>query len=119
MMIEGLDISLESLESLEEMRTQVEFDVLNIKNQLAVAKSRAFEEGVYAPSDWFNRATHALRIKGFQHQCLLREIAKRKKEQAAEVSDDAERAFNKAFVATAKQWLSPHLFNTIAEAAKK
>lgn len=107
------------VESLELLSQQIGLDLLNIKNQIEEAKAKAAVEGIYAPADWMARAKHALRLKGLQHQYLLREIAKRKKNETRIANDKLSKEFERRFIAVAKNMLPEEVFLSLIEATNR
>lgn len=103
----------ESIESLEELRDLRLREIAMIKTQLEQAKSDVMERGVYSDSEWFRKATHALRMKGVEHQQLCTTLAKRKRERTKKaVADEAQR-----FKDAARILLPRELFMQIVDAA--
>lgn len=107
------------VESLESLSQQIELDLLNIKNQIEAAKAKAAVEGIYAPADWMVRAKYAMRLKGTQHQYLLREIAKRKKNESMIKNDKLSKEFERRFIAVAKNMLPEEVFLSLIEATNR
>lgn len=75
--------SLENLDSNEimDILSLTEDKLLNIRTQIDFAKSNAASKKEYSDPVWFRNASHALRKTGQQHQSILRELSKRKKER--------------------------------------
>jgi hypothetical protein len=78
---------------MEDRLDCVLLDLAEIKAQIEHAKGVALQDGTYADAHWFARATRALRVKGAVHQLLLRELARRKKEERRRYNARLERIF--------------------------
>jgi len=84
-----------------------------IKNQIAEAKSKARTNGERVDDEWLTKAGVALRMKGAEHQRLLRRIATaRKKEREAKGA-----TFGKRFIDEARRVLDAHTYRAIMTAA--
>ena len=82
-----------STEDIEGRIGAVTAELAEIKAQIAGAKAHAAETGEYSDADWFNRANLALRFKGREHQSLLLECGRRKKEERRAYNASVEREF--------------------------
>ena len=102
-----------STDSIEERLSAVSIEIAQIKSQVEHAASEAREYGDYSDSDWFFRAKSALRFKGIEHQQLLKELAKRKKEDRVRFN----LRFERVFVEVARTRIDPVLFQQIKEEA--
>lgn len=81
-----VDHSAMTVDEIEDRIIEVAECIASIKSQLENAKSRAARDKEYSNSDWFNRARYSLRKYGIEHQILMRELGKRKK-QSTEGND--------------------------------
>ena len=102
------------LRPLGERRLQIESELQEINDQLDYAKRNVMVNGQYADPDWYTRAQYARKMKGREHQKLLRECADLKR--------DLSRAKHEAYreskpERTAKPGSLPVAFMSIAEAA--
>jgi hypothetical protein len=111
-----MDISSLSERELDELLNLVAEDIANIKTQVGFAKSEAASTGKYSGSVWFRKASHALRMKGIEHQRLLQERSRRRRERGAVKSP---RDLSNHFVDLCRERLSPELFASILDAAKE
>lgn len=98
-----------STEELERRLHGVTQELAEIKTQLDFAKSDAAETGNYSDPDWFNRARHAARMKGREHQLIQTELGKRKKAERRAFNTNMERYF----IDAARRELEPHLFSRL------
>lgn len=99
---------------LEQHIATLLFDMAQIDSQLDFAKSTAAATGRYSDHDWFNRARHAKRMKGREHQLATLALSKRRKEERRARQDSIERRF----VEVAKRVLSPDLFAEVMRQAE-
>jgi Tat protein secretion system quality control protein TatD with DNase activity len=83
------------------------------KRQLDEAKAYRLTTGEYADPDWYSRATHAARLQGRLHQTLLQVIAEKKSELRAKKTEEKNTSDNAAFVAAARQLLTPEQYQAI------
>lgn len=107
------DIERLSTEQIERRVADLTYNVGQIKNQIEQAKLDAKLNGNYSDPDWFQRANHAARMLGREHQMLLLELAKRKKSTRRQFNTRLERAF----MDTARLRLDPDLFRSILDEA--
>lgn len=98
-----------TLEDLERRSREVPEEMAKIRSSLLEAKGKAAATGDYADRNWFNRASYALRMKGHEHQLVLQELAKRKREERRTRNDVVERLFIQA----ARKRLEPDVFASI------
>lgn len=99
-------------DSIDELLVSVCRDIAQIKYQLETAKSESVN-GKYADPVWFRSATHALRMKGIQHQQLTVEKSRRNRLEKEERCSRYERVF----IDTARLRLSPEMFREISTEA--
>ncbi len=69
--------------SIDDLYTMAEDTVramAQIRLQIDTAKSGSVT-GIYADPDWFRRANYALKMKGIEHQRLMREMGKKKRKR--------------------------------------
>lgn len=97
-------------EELQDRMTVLLEDTAKIRYQLEEAKSIVAEGGEYSDSEWFRKATFALRMKGVEQQVIQMEFARRKRQR----QNNLEQSFIKA----AKSILEPDLFQEIMDEAK-
>lgn len=76
-----MDLEKMTLEEMEAKLSEVTESLASVKTQLSFARSEAAATGRYKDRDWFQRAQHAERMMGVDHQKLLRAISKRKKDE--------------------------------------
>lgn len=115
------DLTGLSRERLMEWKLQVDDSISVIKNQIAEAKARAYDEGVYADRDWFSRATRALQHRKRDSQRIQFEFSRRKREDKR--SDTLmhaveHREFAEDFMVSAKEILSQSLYDRVIERTK-
>lgn len=96
-------------EELEAQREDLEFQIAAIKGQIEAAHARVYSEGTYADPDWYRRARFALRMKGAQHQHVLRELGRASK--AVRVAHNSSR--ERQFVKVAKRRLAQETYESI------
>lgn len=101
-----MDVTEMSTDALEKRLGEVMRELAEVKTQIDFAKSEAAENGNYSDPDWFNRARHAVRMKGREHQLIQAELGKRKKDERRAFNAKAERCF----IDAARRRLEPELF---------
>ena len=89
-------------------------EMVTIRVQLDFAKSEAKVNGGYSDIDWFNKAKHALAIKGRQHQKLQRKLAEANKIEKQNLRNRADRRFMNA----ARKILADQTFRDILESSE-
>lgn len=104
-----MDVTKMSTDELEKRLRAVMQELAEVKTQIDFAKSEAAETGNYSDADWFNRARHAVRMKGREHQLIQAELGKRKKEERRAFNAKAERCF----IDAARRRLDPDLFSDL------
>jgi hypothetical protein len=94
-------------------------EMVSLKDQLESAKVRRIETGEYADADWFRRTTTRLRHRGREHQALLVESGRRRREsrKSAKLVLDASR--DRFFIRVALKRLPRELFEEIAREAEE
>lgn len=102
-----------STEDIELRLLTITAEIAEVKAQIGRAKSAVMETGKYADSEWFHRASKALRLKGRLHQELQLEFGKRRKEQRAAYNARVEQAF----ISVAKKNLDAQTFRLLWEEA--
>lgn len=108
-----MDVEKMTIEALEKRLAEVTEELARVKTQLDFAKSKAAVTRDFSNKDWFNRARHAMRMKGREHQLILAELGKRRKAERSARNDSVERRF----MQVAKRRLAPSLFmELVAEA---
>lgn len=111
---ESTSMQDQSLDQLEQRMIVVETESATIKAKLDHVRGHQKLTGEFADPDWYRRAKTRARFLGVEHQHLIREIAKRKREASRTRSASIERAF----VGAAKRILSDVGFAAIMEAAE-
>lgn len=101
---------------LNELYVQVAEDIAKIKMQLGFAKSEAASAGKYSDPLWFRNASHALRMRGIEHQKIQMERSRRKKSRA---STPRVKGVSDYFVDICRATLEPELFEEILFTAKE
>lgn len=104
-----MNVTEMSTEELDERLRAVTRELAEIKTQLDFAKSDAVENGNYSNPDWFNRARHAVRMKGREHQLIQTELGRRKKGERRAFNTNMERYF----IDAARRELEPHMFSRL------
>lgn len=102
-----------SRDELLDLKDEVMEAVTSIKSQLAHARARAHNEGVYADPKWYASATEALARKQQTVQRLSREIGKRKREERS-----TGLSVEEAFLKEAKDLLATDTFEMLMDAAE-
>jgi len=103
-----------STEKLEELQNEITQSIIEIRAQVDAAKAEAAKSGVYANSDWYIRAKSALAYQGRDHQMILTELAKRRKDERAAKND----LVTERFILACKRRLDPGLLESLWEEAK-
>lgn len=102
-----------SIEDIERRISVTLAEIAEIKAQIGEAKSIAAKTGEYSDPQWFRRANYALRLKGIEHQSLLLEYGKKRKEEKAARNVTLEREF----INVAKTRLDPTSFRLLMDEA--
>lgn len=102
------DMSRMTDDEIEKQIADVELKLIQIRDQLDIAKSDAVN-GVYSDPVWYRSATYALRVNGFLHQKLVKELGIRNKKKRL---NDTKR-FESVFIDEARRVLSPEVFHEI------
>ncbi len=69
-----------STDHLDFLRDQLTNEIASLKSQLEHHKLERREKRQYRDNQWFLSASHALRMKGAEHQIILRELGRRSRE---------------------------------------
>ncbi len=77
-------------------------DIQSIKSQLDAAKSKAFTDGIYADSEWFTKARHALRCKSYDYQCVQELCGKLRRQVNEDKSGRHTKEFHSEFIKVVK-----------------
>ena len=109
------DVRITSTEDLEAEGNQLVIDIANIKLQLSNAKSEAVINNTFADTKWFNNAKHALRMKGIAHQNIIKELAKRRKQNKKKEKKVLDHYVHMA----ARRLLAENLYEEILETAQQ
>lgn len=99
--------------SLDEQNDILMEKIAHLKSQVNGAKADAASGNGYSDNDWFNRASHALRMTQIEHQKCLREIGDRNK---AARHARGQTAANR-FVDVARRLLDRETFSQIMDEA--
>lgn len=113
--LSDIDLRLKSIEELEALRDELEEAIAGIKLQLANAKAKVATSGEYSDPGWYNAAQFALRMKGRDHQRLLREIGLRNKTKRITISNSDQQRF----IDVARRRLDPELFADLWREARE
>lgn len=100
-------------EELQKLKTTIEANLVNVKQQIDKASGEAIADGNYADPDWWARVNACKRVLGYLHQRILvkqREFKFNKKDAR---ENDIDRLFKEA----AKEILPPDMFYKILSAA--
>lgn len=108
------DLALMSNAQLQDEADRISFELARVKEQIGRAKAEAASSGVYSDSDWFHRASTAMRMMGRDHQLLLSELGSRRK--AGRVMHNA--VIERQFVEAAREMIDKETFIEIMNAAK-
>ena len=111
----AVEIANMTTEELEHQLVEVGGNLARVKTQLDYAKSEAAETGNYSDRDWFNRAKHAKRMLGREHQLIQAELGKRKKRESRSFNNTIERRF----IDAARRRLDPVLFSELMDEANE
>lgn len=103
----------ETTEQLQQLRDELIESIATIKSQLNHAKAETAATGRYADRHWFQAASHALRMKGKDHQLVLAELGRRRREKNQKAQLDEAARFKEA----ARILLPADLFHQILDAA--
>lgn len=98
-----------TIEELEKRFSSVVLEIARIKAQIEMAKADYDRTGVKSNQTWYVTAKRALRLRGHEHQMVMLELAKRKKQIRREHNATIERKF----VEVAKVRLSSEQFSAI------
>lgn len=101
---------------LIQYRAEVDTQIRDIREQVNNAKRTAYVSGQYADSEWFRRASTALRIKQNVSTTIQAELAKRNQQRRTEAHMQGA-TFERAFVRVAKRTLPPEQFEQLCAAA--
>jgi MFS superfamily sulfate permease-like transporter len=101
-------------DELERRIATLLIDMAKVGTQIDFAKSEAAASGQYADRDWFNRARHAKKMMGREHQLATLALAKRRKAERQARNAAVERRF----VEAAKRILTPCLFADLMREAE-
>ena len=99
---------------LERLLGETTEKLASIKTQLDFAKSDAAAAGDFSDRDWFNRARHAVRMSGREHQLLMQELGKRRKAERRARND----ALQHRFMEVARRRLDQGLFRELVAEAE-
>ena len=99
---------------LERLLRETTERLASIKTQLDFAKSDAAAAGDYSDRDWLNRARHAVRMSGLEHQLLMQELGKRRKAERRARND----ALQNRFMEVARRRLDKGLFRELVAEAE-
>lgn len=104
-----------TIQELQNKADEVLLAIAVIKAKIASAKAKKIESGEYANPAWFARVNAALKFKQVEHQKLIRETARIKREKNIQNSYEVHRVF----VDIAKTRLSNDIFASILNAASE
>jgi hypothetical protein len=108
------------LKELEDERDEIEEAMAEIRGQLDRAKAHTAATGEYADRQWYNAAKHALRMKGVDHQAVLREAAEIRRQVAAATRPATlERPFSSYFQRAARELLPAAGYDEIYAEAER
>lgn len=99
-----------SIDDLYTMAEDTARAMAQIRLQIDTAKSDSVT-GIYSDPDWFRRANYALKMKGIEHQRLMREMGKKKEEERKARASTYERLFEQE----AKKILSVETYREIQD----
>ena len=101
-------------EQLDELELHLRVKIAEVKGKIEHAMSKVHSEGEYSDPHWFSRAKAAARSLGIQHQMLLMEKSRRKRERHAACMDGLpEPEYARVFMNAAREILSPEMFKAI------
>jgi hypothetical protein len=109
-----IDITALTLAEVEAMIATTEEDLAAMQAKIDSVKAKRVQTGEFADADWYARINAAKRFSGQRHQALLRRAAELRK--AARKAGAA--TFEQAFIAAAREQLSPDAFAAIVAAAR-
>jgi hypothetical protein len=104
-----------STDDLLDERDQVELDMVRIRGQIDRRKAEWSSRRAQTDYPWLASAEAALRSKGLIHQRLLREIARRSRDE----KQTAQASLERCFVDAAKRRLDPVLFGELLDSARR
>lgn len=87
------DYSKLNLDQLKALKDKILIDINRLKATIKRAKSKAQFEGKHSDYNWFNKQNNMLRIKQEQHQLVMQEAGKRKRENREKQQQILERRF--------------------------
>ena len=102
-----------STDELQAHADQLAADLNRINAQLQEARGNVRVSGIYSDTEWYRKANTARSIKGQEHQFVLREIGKRRRTENAQRQGQDSVTFERAFMATAKEYLSAQQFGEL------
>lgn len=110
---EDINLSLLDRDSLVELKDRLMESSVSIGIQLDKAKADVHIIGEYADPDWYQRATAAKKITGFQLQLVDRELARRRQRAKAG------RPFAEYFIEAARSVLTQDALDTVFTYARE
>lgn len=108
----------EKLASLEQQQLAALEDIASIKDQIGRAKALSQSEGKYSDSGWYHAANRALRYKQIQHQELLTQAARLRKQMKADAHEKRNVAFEREFIRAARVLLDESMYSTLVKLAE-
>lgn len=113
---QGRDYNLAEMDrnSTEELLFQVNAELQRMKQQIDDAKSKAYDKGVYADSDWFRAVQRAQRSLALVQQVVQTNLGRKPRNR----SDATSVTLADMFMESAKFFLQPEAFDTIMSAAQ-
>lgn len=94
-----------NMDELIALKERIDYEVVEIKNKLDAARLRGLSD-----TDWFYRATAALRFKQRASQQIQTRLARLRQERATSVEAK--------FVSIAREHLAPDVFTKIMDLAQ-
>lgn len=105
-----LDLRSKSRDDLLKLKCQYEAEIASIRTQIDRARIEARERKVFASLTWWQKAHHALRIKGRQCQQVQNALGRLRQQRESKLEA--------TFMRAAKQHLPPEQFDQILAAAR-
>ena len=104
-----------TLEQLEDKRSDIEFRLADIKGQIEKANAHQKVTGEFADADWYRRANAARRYAAIEHQNILRDIAAFRRSQR----QIASATFESSFIESARELLDASDFTMVFKDASR
>jgi predicted kinase len=104
-----MNVKIQTTEYLERRVVEVAKEIAQIRLHINEAKAKVILDGEYSDPHWYAKANYALRMKGIEHQSILTELAKRRRENRV----NSREMWTEQFVTIAKRKLDPVVFRDI------